>query len=65
MDLDISGRVYVVSGGTRGLGFATAQQLVAEGGRVVVSGRNAESAAAAAEKLGGPACAAGSGGRQR
>lgn len=59
MDLDISGRVYVVSGGTRGLGFATARQLVAEGGRVVVSGRNAESAAAAAEKLGGPACAAG------
>ena len=59
MDLDIAGRVYVVSGGTRGLGFATAQQLVAEGGRVVVSGRHAESVAAAAEKLGGPAYAAG------
>ncbi|MGI8452008.1 MAG: SDR family NAD(P)-dependent oxidoreductase, partial [Streptosporangiaceae bacterium] len=59
MDLDMSGRVYIVSGGTRGLGFATAQRLVAEGGRVVVSGRTAETVAAAAEKLGGPAHAAG------
>jgi 3-oxoacyl-[acyl-carrier protein] reductase len=59
VDLDMSGRVYIVSGGSRGLGFATAQRLVAEGGRVVVSGRSAESVAAATEKLGGPECAAG------
>ena len=59
VDLDMSGRVYVVSGGTRGLGFATAQRLVAEGGRVVISGRTDETVAAATEKLGGPAYAAG------
>ena len=53
------GRVYIVSGGTRGWrGFATAQRLVAEGGRVVVSGRTAESVTTAAEKLGGPTHAA-------
>lgn len=59
MDLDLAGRVYVVSGGTRGLGFATARELVGEGARVVVSGRDAKAAAAAAEELGGPAHAAG------
>ncbi len=40
MDLDLSDRVYVVTGGTRGLGRATAECLVAEGARVVVSGRS-------------------------
>jgi 3-oxoacyl-[acyl-carrier protein] reductase len=59
VDLDLAGRVYVVSGGTRGLGFATAKELVAEGARVVISGRDAAAAAAAAEELGGPAQAAG------
>lgn len=59
MDLDIAGRAYVVSGGTRGLGFAAAQQLVAEGGRVVISGRTADSVSAASEKLGGPPHAVG------
>lgn len=55
MDLDLAGRVYIVTGGTRGLGFATARELVAEGARVVVSGRDAKAAKAAAEELGGPA----------
>ena len=59
MDLELAGRVYAVSGGTRGLGLATAEQLVAEGGRVVVSGRGANAAPAAAGKLGGPAHAVG------
>jgi len=39
MDLGLDGRVYVVTGGTRGLGFATARALVDEGARVVVSSR--------------------------
>jgi 3-oxoacyl-[acyl-carrier protein] reductase len=39
MDLRLSGRVYVVTGGSEGLGRATAEVLVAEGARVVVSGR--------------------------
>lgn len=59
MELDLAERVYAVSGGTRGLGFATARELVAEGARVVLSGRDAQAAAAAARELGGPARAAG------
>ncbi|MGW8380543.1 SDR family oxidoreductase [Streptomyces sp. ODS28] len=52
MDLGLKDRVYIVTGGTRGLGFATAQQLVAEGAKVIVSGRDDESAGAAADSLG-------------
>jgi 3-oxoacyl-[acyl-carrier protein] reductase len=59
VDLDLAGRVYVVSGATRGLGFAAARELVAEGARVVISGRDAKAVAAAAGELGGPAHAAG------
>jgi len=43
MDLGLTDRVYVVTGGARGLGRATAEVLVAEGARVVLSGRRAES----------------------
>lgn len=39
MDLELQDRVYLVTGGARGLGRATAEALVAEGARVVVSGR--------------------------
>ena len=52
MDLDLADRVYVVTGGARGLGRATADVLVAEGARVVLSGRDAESLAAARAELG-------------
>jgi 3-oxoacyl-[acyl-carrier protein] reductase len=52
MDLRLSGRVFVVTGGARGLGRATAEVLVEEGARVVVSGRSEESLAEAAEHLG-------------
>lgn len=38
MDLGLKDRVYVVTGGSRGLGLATAQSLPAEGARVVLSG---------------------------
>jgi 3-oxoacyl-[acyl-carrier protein] reductase len=59
LDLELAGRVYVVSGGSRGLGFASAQQLVAEGARVVISGRGADAVSAAAAALGGPSHAVG------
>jgi 3-oxoacyl-[acyl-carrier protein] reductase len=59
VDLDLTDRVYVVSGGTRGLGFASAEQLVAEGARVVVSGRHSDTVEEASAKLGGPAHAVG------
>ncbi|MCL2541474.1 MAG: SDR family oxidoreductase [Nocardioidaceae bacterium] len=45
MDLELRDRVYVVTGGTRGLGRATAEALVADGARVVVSRRDPESVA--------------------
>ena len=47
MDLGLTDRVFVVTGGARGLGRATADVLVAEGARVVLSGRTAETLAAA------------------
>ena len=43
MDLQLTDRVYIVTGGARGLGRASAEALVAEGARVVVSGRSQES----------------------
>jgi 3-oxoacyl-[acyl-carrier protein] reductase len=52
MDLDLTDRVYVVTGGARGLGRATADVLVAEGARVVLSGRSAETLEAARRDLG-------------
>ena len=43
MDLQLTDRVYIVTGGGRGLGRASADALVAEGARVVLSGRSQES----------------------
>lgn len=57
MDLGLTDRVFVVTGGARGLGRATAECLVAEGARVVLSGRSRESLDAAAEALGDHAVA--------
>jgi 3-oxoacyl-[acyl-carrier protein] reductase len=54
MDLGLADRVYVVVGGSRGLGFAVAQALTDEGARVVLSGRDAASLAAAVEAFGEP-----------
>jgi 3-oxoacyl-[acyl-carrier protein] reductase len=52
MDLGLDGRVYLVTGGSRGLGFATATVLVAEGARVVLAARDEASVTEAAHKLG-------------
>lgn len=40
MELNLTDRVYVLTGASRGLGRATAEVLVAEGARVVVSARH-------------------------
>src|SRR3954464_12779922 len=55
MDLGLTDRVYVVTGGTKGLGRATADALVADGARVVVSSRSQESVDAAVAALGATA----------
>jgi 3-oxoacyl-[acyl-carrier protein] reductase len=52
MDLELTDRVFIVTGGARGLGRATAECLVAEGARVVLSGRTDESLTAAVAELG-------------
>jgi 3-oxoacyl-[acyl-carrier protein] reductase len=52
MDLGLSERVFIVTGGARGLGRATADCLVAEGARVVLSGRSEDSLREAAAALG-------------
>lgn len=52
MDLDLTDRVYLVTGGARGLGRATAEILVAEGARVVLSSRTAETVDRAVADLG-------------
>jgi 3-oxoacyl-[acyl-carrier protein] reductase len=40
MDLEIAGKTFIVTGGTDGLGLATAQVLLEEGANVLVSGRS-------------------------
>ncbi|MFC5907337.1 SDR family oxidoreductase [Streptacidiphilus monticola] len=55
MDLGLQDRVYVVTAATRGLGYATAEQLLAEGARLVVTGRSTESVEDAVARLGDPA----------
>ena len=52
MDLGLNGLVYVVTGGSGGLGRATAEALVADGAKVVVSGRQQESLDEAVAALG-------------
>jgi 3-oxoacyl-[acyl-carrier protein] reductase len=52
MELGISGRKAIVAAASRGLGYAVAEALVAEGVEVAICGRNAETIEAAAARLG-------------
>jgi 3-oxoacyl-[acyl-carrier protein] reductase len=59
MDLGLGGRGYLVTGASRGLGFAAAQALVADGARVLVNSRSAGAVDAAVASLGGAPAAHG------
>jgi 3-oxoacyl-[acyl-carrier protein] reductase len=52
VDLGLAGSVFLVTGGSQGLGRATAEALVADGARVVLIARNAERLAEAVTDLG-------------
>jgi 3-oxoacyl-[acyl-carrier protein] reductase len=52
MDTQLQDKVYIVTGGARGLGRATAELLVAEGARVVLSGRTEATLDQAVHELG-------------
>lgn len=58
MDLQLRDSTFVVTGGSSGLGLATARSLAAEGATVIIVGRDAHRAAAAAADIGGVAVAA-------
>jgi 3-oxoacyl-[acyl-carrier protein] reductase len=52
VDLGLAGKVFLVTGGSRGLGLATATALAAEGASVVLSARDEATLARAAAGLG-------------
>ncbi|MGB7982353.1 MAG: SDR family oxidoreductase [Candidatus Nanopelagicales bacterium] len=54
MDLKLAGRVILVTGGSRGLGLAGAQALVAEGAEVAVVARSEPNLEAAVAQIDGP-----------
>ena len=53
MDLGLKGKVAMVAGASRGLGFAVAEALAKEGALVSIASRDEAAIAAAAKKIGG------------
>ncbi|MBO4259487.1 SDR family oxidoreductase [Streptomyces sp. NPDC002144] len=49
---ELSGKVAVVTGASRGIGYGVAEALVARGDRVAITGRNEDALKEAVEKLG-------------
>ena len=48
----LQNKVAVITGGNSGIGFATAQEFIAQGAQVVITGRNAQAVQEAVAKLG-------------
>jgi NAD(P)-dependent dehydrogenase (short-subunit alcohol dehydrogenase family) len=51
MNLELTNKTALVSGSTKGIGFAIASQLAAEGARVIVNGRSDKGVAFALEQI--------------
>lgn len=51
MDLQLRGKIAVVTGSSKGLGYATALQLAREGARVVINSRSADTLQTAADQI--------------
>lgn len=51
MNLDLNGKVAVITGGSQGIGKAIAQELLQEGAHVVVIARNADQLAQTAQEI--------------
>lgn len=54
----LQGKIALITGAARGLGFATAMRFAEEGARVIINDLNPEKAAAAAQKVNGTSIAA-------
>ena len=54
--MDFAGKQVLVTGASRGIGFATATEFLARGARVAVNGRTEQSVATAITELGGGDC---------
>ena len=52
---DLAGKAYLITGGSTGIGLATAELLVRDGARVFITGRHRESLDAARQQLGAKA----------
>ena len=48
----LQNKIAVITGGTTGIGLATAERFASEGATVIVTGRNPETLASAQEQLG-------------
>ena len=53
MDLGLKGKVAMVAGASRGLGYAVAEALAREGAKVSIASRDEQAIAAAAARMGG------------
>ena len=51
-DLELKNKVAIITGGSRGIGFAIAKTFIAEGARVMITGRNESSLESARAQLG-------------